>query len=96
MIGVRVYTLVEFVVRHSLARSDEKLVGLHLENPTKATSNPTCEKLLNAFSKITLTIIETGDTVMRHLTPLSQLQSEIIKHFGLNASIYKTLEVMHR
>ena len=45
MIGVRVITLVEFVVRRSLARSDEKLVGLHLGNPKKAMNNPTCEKL---------------------------------------------------
>ena len=94
MIGVRVITLVEFVVRRSLARSDEKLVGLHLGNPRKAMSNPTCEKLLNAFSKITLTIIETGDSVIRHLTPLSQLQHEILKHLGLSASIYDKLEVM--
>ncbi len=94
MIGVRVITLVEFVVRRSLARSDEKLVGLHLGNPKKATNNPTCEKLLNAFSKITLTIIETGDSVIRHLTPLSQLQREILKHFGLSTSIYDNLEVM--
>ena len=94
MIGVRVITLVEFVVRRSLARSDEKLVGLHLGNPRKAMSNPTCEKLLNAFSKITLTIIETEDSVIRHLTPLSQLQREILKHLGVSASIYENLEVM--
>ena len=94
MIGVRVITLVEFVVRRSLARSDEKLVGLHLGNPKKAMNNPTCEKLLNAFSKITLTIIETGDSVVRHLTPLSQLQREILKHLGLSVSIYDKLEVM--
>ena len=51
-------------------------------------------KLLNAFSKITLTIIETGDSVVRHLTPLSQLQREILKHLGLSVSIYDKLEVM--
>lgn len=95
-IGVRVYTLVEFVVRRSLAKSDEKLVGLHLGNLKEATSNPTCEKLLSAFSKITLTTIETGGSVIRHLTPLSQLQLEILKHLGLNASIYKNLEVTQK
>ena len=92
MIGVRVITLVEFVVRRSLARSDEKLLGLHLGNPKKAMSNPTCEKILSAFSKITLTIICTGDSVIRHLTPLSQLQYEIINHLGFDASIYENLE----
>jgi transposase len=94
MIGVKVITLIEFTVRRSLARNDEKLVGLHPGNPKKATSHPTCEKLLSAFSNITLTIIEEGGSVKKHLTSLSQLQREILKHLGFSASIYDNLEVM--
>jgi transposase len=87
MVGVRVYTLIEFVVRRSLQRSNEKLVGLHLENPKKATDIPTCERLLKAFSKITLTIIKLGDSDLKHLTPLSKLQTDILKHLGFDSSI---------
>jgi len=93
MLGVKVYTLIEFVVRRSLARSDEMLVGLYLENPKKVTNSPSCEKILKAFSKVTLTIIEVGDSVLRHLTSLSQLQCEILSHLGFNSSIYSDLEI---
>lgn len=87
-IGVKVLSLIEFVVRRSLAESDEKLVGLHLENPGKATNTPTYTRILNAFSKVRLTIIESEDSVIRHLTPLSKLQSDILKHLGFSTSIY--------
>ncbi len=92
MLGVRVYTLIEFVVRRSLDRSDEKLVGLYLGNPKKATNIPTCERILKSFSKVTLTIIEAGNSVIRHLPPLSLLQSEILCHLGFNSSVYENLE----
>jgi transposase len=92
-LAVRVCTLIQFVVRRSLTRSQETLVGLHPENPKKATESPTYERLLHAFSKITLTIIELGDMIIRHVTPLSQLQIEILRHLGLDPTIYKNLEI---
>lgn len=92
MLGVRVYTLIEFVIRRSLDRSDEKLVGLYLGNPKKATGTPTCERILKAFSKVTLTIIEARNSVIRHLTPLSQLQFAILNHLGFNSFVYENLE----
>jgi transposase len=92
-LGVRVYTLIEFVIRRSLTRSGETLVGLHLENPKKATESPTCEKLLHAFSTITLTIIDLGDKTLRHVTLLSQLQIDILRHLGLDPGMYKKLEI---
>jgi transposase len=92
-LGVRVYTLIEFVIRRSLTRRGETLVGLHLENPKKATESPTCEKLLHAFSTITLTIIDLGARTLRHVTPLSQLQIDILRHLGLDPGVYKKLEI---
>ena len=90
-LGVRVYTLIEFVVRRSLERSNQKLFGLHLENPKKATAIPTCERLLKGFSKITLSIVSIGDNIMSYLTPLSQLQTDILNHLGLSITIYDKL-----
>ncbi len=92
-LAVRVCSLIQFVVRRSLTRTHETLVGLHPGNPQKATEIPTCEKLLHAFSKITLTIIDLGGTTIRHLTPLSQLQTDILRHLGLDPGIYKNLEI---
>ena len=92
-LGVRIITLLEYVVRRSLQNNNEELVGLHPGNRKKATDIPTTEKLLKAFSKITLTIIQTGDNTLRHLTPLSELQISILKHLGLDPSIYTRLEI---
>jgi hypothetical protein len=89
--GVRVYTLIEFVVRRSLERSNQKLFGLHLENHKKATAMPTCERLLKRFSKITLSIVSIGDNIVSYLTPLSQLQTDILNHLGLSTTIYDKL-----
>ena len=92
-LAVRVCTLMQFVVRRSLTRRQETLVGLHPENPKKATQSPTCERLLHAFSTITLTIIELNDTIIRHVTPLSQLQINILRHLGLDPGMYTNLEI---
>ena len=92
-LGVRTLTLIEYVVRRSLKKDDSKLEGLHSENPKKLTDIPTSKKLLTAFSKLTLTIIESKNSVVRHLTPLSQLQINILERLGLNAATYTKLEI---
>ncbi len=92
-LGVRTLTLIEYVVRRSLKKDGSKLEGLHPENPKKLTDIPTSKKLLTAFSKITLTIVKVGNSVARHLTPLSQLQINILERLGLNAAIYTKLEI---
>jgi transposase len=92
-LGVRTLTLIEYVVRRSLKKDDSKLEGLHSENPKKLTNIPTSKKLLTAFSKITLTIIESKNSVVRHLTPLSQLQINILERLGLKAATYTKLEI---
>jgi len=43
--------------------------------------------------RITLTIIESKNSVARHLTPLSQLQINILERLGLNAATYTKLEI---
>jgi len=91
-LGVRVLTLAEYTVRRSLRKDRAELKGQHPGNPKKRTDTPTSERLLEAFSKITLTIIKSGNSVKRHLTPLTDLQKEIVRRLGLNCSIYKNLE----
>ena len=50
----------EFVVRRSLQHTATQLPGLHPENHQKTTDKPTAERLLAAFSGISLTIIKTA------------------------------------
>ncbi len=90
-IGLRVLTLLEFVVRRALVREQSTLKGLYAGNPMRATARPTAERLLAAFQNITLTVIHEGDRVRRHLTPLSTLQQRILHLLGLSSAIYADL-----
>jgi len=94
-LGVRVLTVMEFVLRRSLQTDQTKLPGLHPENKTRLTDKPTTERILKAFSAISLTIIKTaaGEDILRRLTPLSGLQGDILQRLGLGASLYGQLEI---
>lgn len=94
-LGVRVLTVMEFVVRRSLQTDPAKLPGLHPETKQKRTDKPTAERLLKAFSDVSLTIIKdhAGEELLRQLTPLSGLQEEILQRLGLSTSLYQQLEI---
>ncbi len=92
-LGVRILTLTEFIVRRSLNADNSKLGGLHPENRIKETDKPTAERLLKAFSGITLIIIKEGNKITRLLTPLSELQKNILKRLGLDVSLYQDLKI---
>ncbi len=53
---MRVLTLMKFVVRRQLHQSQSSLAGLYDGNPKRSTKRPTAEKMLKAFSNITLYI----------------------------------------
>jgi transposase len=94
-LGVRVLTVMEFVLRRSLETAQASLPGLHPENKQKMTDKPTAERILRAFSDISLTIIQNtaGEDILRRLTPLSGLQEDILQRLGLGATLYGQLEI---
>jgi transposase len=94
-LGVRVLTVTEFVLRRSLETAQARLPSLHPENKQKRTDKPTAERILKAFSAISLTIIKTaaGEDILRRLTPLSGLQEDILRRLGLGAALYGQLEI---
>ena len=83
------------VLRCSLQNAQAKLPGLHPENRTKMTDTPTAERLLKAFSDVSLTILKTaaGEDMLRRLRPLSTLQQEMLRRLGLGTSLYRQLEI---
>jgi hypothetical protein len=85
----------EFVLRRSLEKDQATLPGLHPENKQKMTDTPTAERILKAFSGVSLTIIKhaAGEEILRRLTPLSRLQEDILQRLGLDASLYEQLEI---
>jgi transposase len=94
-LGVRVLTVTEFVLRRSLEQAQASLPGLHPENKQKVTDKPTAERILKAFSDVSLTIIKTaaGEDILRRLTPLSELQEDILQRLGLGVTLYRQLEI---
>jgi transposase len=90
-IGLRVLTLLEFVVRRRLTQEGERLAGLYAGNPKRATAQPTTERLLEAFRGITLTIIIEPHQTRRHLTTLSPLQQRILALLEFTPTIYTKL-----
>ncbi len=94
-LGVRVLTVTEFVLRRSLEQDQARLPSLHPENKQKMTDKPTAERILKAFSDVSLTIIKNaaGEEILRRLTPLSGLQEDILQRLGLGASLYGQLEI---
>jgi transposase len=83
-LGVRVLTVTEFVLRRSLEHAQAGLPGLHPTNKHKVTDKPTAERILQAFSDVSLTIITNaaGKEILRRLTPLSGVQEDILQRLG--------------
>ena len=94
-LGVRVLTVTEFVLRRSLEHAPASLPGLHPENKQKGTDKPIAERILKAFSDVSLTIITNaaGEEILRRLTPLSGLQKDILRRLGVGAALYAQLEI---
>ncbi len=90
-LGLRVLTLLEYIVRCRLAETGEKLSGLYAGNPKRATDRPTTEALLRAFKDVFLNLIILGEQPYCHLTPLSELQLGILALLDLPAEIYTRL-----
>jgi transposase len=84
-IALRVFTLMEFVVRRQLTREQKSLAGLYEGNPKRTTTRPTAEKLLVAFRGITFYFHRDGST---EITPLDSLQRQILALMKIPESIY--------
>jgi len=81
----------EFVVRRRLAQEGASLAGLYAGNPQRATTQPTTERLLEAFQEITLTMLVEPHQTRRHTTALSALQQRVLALLELSATIYSNL-----
>jgi transposase len=84
-IALQVFTLMEFVVRRQLVAQKQLLAGLYDGNPKRTTERPTAERLLAAFSGITLYFHRDGSTEMTGLNPL---QKRILALMKVSESIY--------
>jgi transposase len=83
-LGVRGLTVMACVLRPSLQTEQSTLPGLHPENTTRSTDQPTAERILQACANVSLTIIQhaAGEDILRRLTSLSGLQENILQRLG--------------
>jgi transposase len=91
VLGLRILTLLEFVVRRALEQDAQPLVGLYAGNPKRATLMPTAELLLEAFKDITLLMLPHSGQHLRSLTPLTPLQYRILELLGTSSEVYTRL-----
>jgi transposase len=92
-LALRLLTLLETQVRCGLEQTKEPLAGLYEGAPTRTTERPTGTRLLKAFARaqLTLTRVEMGVSLSWHLTPLSPLHAQLLRHLHLPTSLYTAL-----
>lgn len=90
-LALRVLTLIEFVVRRSLAEESVELTGLVPGNPKIATATPTTERILHAFGQITLSIVTLNSQQMGYITPLTPLQLRILQLLKFSETLYSDI-----
>ncbi len=90
-LALRVLTLTEYRVRMALAERGEELAGLNPASRTQSTARPTTERMLDAFTPITLTTIEVAGGFYHHVTPLNATQRHILALLQLPDDLYERL-----
>jgi transposase len=90
-LGLRLLTLLEFIVGKRLAEAGETLSGLYAGNPKRSTAKPTAELLLEAFKNITLLILPQNGHPIRYLNPLTEVQQRILELLGYSGDVYARL-----
>ena len=87
-IALRLLTLVEFVVRRRLQQDNTEIVGLYPGNAKRATTQPTAELILKAFTGLNLMVLQIEGQVKVILSELTTLQARLLDLLGLSLDVY--------
>lgn len=90
-LALQVLTLSEYRVRQALAAQQTELAGLNPASRSQTTARPTTERLIAAFSELTVTVIRQGELVLRFVTALNCTQAHILRLLDLPADLYSRL-----
>ena len=85
-IALRVFTLMEFVVRLALQQTQQSLAGLYDGNPKRKTERPSAERMLKAFCNLTLYFLPDSSIF---ITPINALQKQILSLMKMPESLYQ-------
>ena len=90
-IGLRVLTLVEYVVRRNLAACGERLRGVYAGQPGRGTTRPSAELLLEVFRGLDLRIVEAEGVRHRTVSRLTAVQKRILQLLEIPCHVYEGL-----
>jgi transposase len=77
-VALRILTLMEFVVRRNLKKSEETLQDVYAGQAGRKTATPSAELLLSVFKGIDLFVETNNDGVATGIKPLSDIQQRIL------------------
>ena len=92
-LALRLLTLVETQVRHSLHQAHQRLNGLYPGQPNRTTDQPSGKRILQAFSRaqLTLTRLVINTQVHWHITELSDLHKQLLRYLRLPEALYTAI-----
>jgi len=90
-LALRSLTLVEFLVRQALVKEQSEVTGLYDGNPKRKTKHPATERMLKALANLTLYCWQEEAQEVYSLTPLSDLQKQLLNLMHVPETIYHAL-----
>lgn len=92
-LALRLLSLIEMQVRRGLDAAQEVAAGLYEGQRSRTTDRPTGKRILTAFARaqITLTQVCMGTASYWHLTPLTPLHEQLLRHLRLPVASYTKL-----
>jgi transposase len=90
-IALRALTLLEHVVRENVSKNGQELAGVYAGNPKRKTATPTAETVLRTFKNIYLTTVQIAGQVHQQITPLNDVQRQVLALCDLPSNLYDSL-----
>lgn len=90
-VGLRLLTLVEWVVREELRQREEKLEGVYDGQAGRKTASPSAELWLKAMREIRVVVVHMGEAYHVLLEPLNATQRRLLELWGLPLDLYDRL-----
>jgi transposase len=88
-LGVRLLTLLEWLVRERLRQEGEKLQGVYAGQPGRKTDRPSAELLLRAMRTISVSVVEINGQTHALLSPLTEVQTRLLELWNLPPDLYE-------
>jgi transposase len=90
-LGLRILTLLEWVVRERLHKEGAKLQGIYPGQPGRKTARPSAELLLGVMKTISMSVVEVNGQIHVLLSPLTEVQKRLLELWDMPPDLYDKL-----